>query len=130
MGLQANWAILAGLNAQALVSTADAEIVSGAAIDLQPYAVGHREIKAVLNVGSVATQGVLKVQWQEADTSLVTSFTAITAGTFTNYTTGSAVGMQTPVHFQTNKRYIRAYAEVETGSYVFSTHVMVPNRIV
>lgn len=96
----------------------------GSAVDLQGLAnIGKREFKAFVDVGTaLGTTPSVTVKIQESDTTTAGDFTDITGATFTAFTTGT----NEAIHFQTQKRYVRAVATytANTTSSTFSASVM------
>lgn len=90
------------LAAAAVVTTT----TSHPAVDLQGYInPGGRNMKAILNVGSMLGTTSIAFKMQDNTTSATASFTDISGATWTTLTTGSA---HESIHFITNKRYVRA----------------------
>lgn len=81
---------------------------NGSAVDLQATIhPGGREIKAYLNLSSTAgTSPSVTGKIQDSDTTTAADFTDVSGATFTAIT--STAGGTEAIHFQTNKRYVRA----------------------
>lgn len=89
-----------------------AATANGTGVDLQPYASSPREMKAVLSAEAMGSSQTFDVKLQESD-SLSTGYTDITGAAFTQV--ANAASFQT-IHFQTNKRYVRAAATASASA--------------
>lgn len=93
------------------VTTAITTNTNHTAVDIgATYAdVGRREMKCFGAVAMVAGTTSVTIKIQDNTTSGATGFADITGATFTAATTE---GQLTPIHFSTNKRYVRAVSTV------------------
>ena len=92
---------------------------NGAGVDLQPYAnPGKKQLKAALSVGAKSgTSPTLDVKMQDSDDN--STFADISGATFTQATDVTSE----EIHFQTNKRYVRAVATLGGTSPTFDMAV-------
>jgi len=94
-----------------------ASTVNGTTVDLQPYlnSGGKRQMKAILNVGSISSGTTLDCKIQEGNASNGSDAADITGAAFTQVTT---VTGQQEIHFKASKRYVRAVCVTVGTAYV------------
>ena len=86
-----------------------------ASVDLQGYInPGGRNMKAILNVGSMLGTTSVSFKMQDNTTSATAGYADITGATWTAVTT--TVGAHQSIHFITNKRYVRAVSTFAADS--------------
>lgn len=101
------------------------------AVDMLPTAgnanIGRREMKCTASVLMTANTTSDTIKLQDNTTSDTTGFADITGAAFTAATTS---GELTPIHFTTNKRYIRAVSTVAgtTPSVQQTINILVEQR--
>ncbi len=103
-----------------------ASTVNGTGVDLQGYInPGGRQMKAILNVGTISAGTTCDVKMQESDV-VGSGYTDIVGAAFTTVTT---VTGQQEIHFRTNKRYVRAVCVTVGTAYVRWAGLLVERRM-
>ncbi len=132
MGTASKWALKMSLGAANRgVANATSANSSGAAVDLTDYtAPGGRQIKGILNVGTVTSTGYLAVKVQESSTSAEAGFADISGAAFTTTANAAKTGSE-EIHFKATKRYIRALGTAsDTAQVNYSVGFLVEKRLV
>lgn len=132
MGTAAKWDVLTTLASNNRgVANATSANSSGTTIDLLDYInVGGRQMKAVLNVGTVTSTGNLSVRLQESSTSAEAGFSDISGAVFTTTASSASLTGSETIHFRTNNRYVRAVgAAANTAQVNYGVYIMAEKRL-